>query len=108
METLLMILDTLFLRVFTLDKSKKEGVSQEDFEKACKVLLIVAIWAIICFLVLYVLADWNGLACIILFLVGWGLISLFGQRYLRRVEDPEKKRYYLFGLLFPKDPPTRK
>lgn len=107
METLLMILDTLFLRIFTLDKSKKEDVSQETFEKACKVLLAVAIWAIICFLVLYVLVDWNILACVLLFFVGWGLIALFGQRYLWQVEDPQKKRYYLYGLLFPKDPPKK-
>lgn len=107
METLLMILDTLFIRIFTLDKSKKEDVSQETFEKACKVLLAVAIWAIICFLVLYVLVDWNGLSCVLLFFVGWGLIALFGQRYLRQVEDPQKKRYYLYGLLFPKDPPKK-
>ena len=107
METLLMILDTLFIRIFTLDKSKKEDVSQETFEKACKVLLTVAIWAIICFLVLYGLVDWNGLACVLLFFVGWGWIALFGQRYLRQVEDPQKKRYYLYGLLFPKDPPQK-
>lgn len=107
MDTLLLILSTLFDRILALDQSKKKNTSQEAFEKACMVLLVVAAWAVVCFPVLYVAADWNGWVCVLLFLAGWGIISLLGRRYLRKVEDPEKKRYYLYGLLFPKDPPKK-
>lgn len=107
METLLIILDALYARVLSLDQSQREGTSQKDFEKACLVVLLVAVWAFVCFVLLYVVAAWNGIICAVLFVVGWGVISLFGKRYLRKVEDPEKKRFYLYGLLFPKKPPKK-
>ena len=60
--------------------------------------------AVACFSILYGLLNWNIIGCIVLFFVGWGVITLFGQRHLKKVEAPDKKRYYLYGLLFPKKP----
>lgn len=93
-----------FDRLLCLNKCLKEDANTNDIKKAQYVIIAVFIWSVISLLILRIAIKLDFLICLGIFLIGWGAITLlFGRRYLKKVEDPEKKRYHFYFLLFPKD-----
>lgn len=93
-----------FDRLSCLDKCLKIDANTNDIKKARYVIIAVFIWSVISLLILRIAFKMDFLICLGIFLFGWGAITLlFGRRYLKKVEDPEKKRYHFYFLLFPKD-----
>lgn len=88
-------------RIICFDKCLKENASIADIRKAKFVLASVSVWAAICFCILSLLLKIGFFGAGILFLIGWGLITIFGHRYLKKVEDPEKKRVHFYGIFIP-------
>lgn len=88
-------------RLICFDKCLKENASIADIRKGKFVLASVSVWAAICFCMLSLVLKIGFFGAGILFLIGWGLITIFGHRYLKKVEDPEKKRVHFYGIFIP-------
>lgn len=91
-------------RIHILDQCLKPNAKIDDIRRAKKFLLLIALWAAISFLVCGAILKFNYIISLIIFIIGWLLLTFLGHDILKKVEDPNKKRSNFFNLL-PKEPP---
>lgn len=100
--SLLLLVTYYFDRIRCLDQSLKSDAKESDIIRAKRLFGVTGLWAVAAFLGLGASLHVNYIICLLIYLCGWAILSLYGRPLLAKIEDPEKKRFFLYSLL-PKD-----
>ena len=101
--SLLLLVTYYFDRIRCLDQSLKPDAKESDIIRAKRLFGVTGLWAVAAFLGLGASLHVNYIICLLIYLCGWAILSLYGRPLLAKIEDPEKKRFFFYSLL-PKDP----
>ncbi len=101
--SLLLLVTYYFDRIRCLDQSLKPDAKESDIIRAKRLFGVTGLWAVAVFLGLGASLHVNYIICLLIYLCGWAILSLYGRPLLAKIEDPEKKRFFFYSLL-PKDP----